>query len=548
MSKKKSDVWLHFSAEKEVKVKCLLCAQVLSVGNKSTFSLLRHLSTKHPTQTIRRQDPAAIVSDNNNNCVSTEETAEAAMPASCVQPRPSIAQYFSKPISAKKKHEIDHQLVTMIVREYHPFSVVEDAEFKKLVFMLNPSYKLPTRKTISSTLVPATYSETVEIVKQRLGRAYAVCLTVDGWTSRAQDSFISVTAHYIVEDNKCSFLASDLLSCVSYTERHTSDNITKKLTEILQEWDLGHKITVIATDNAANMKASLNATAKGMELPVCKLINDVPTRWNSTYEMLKRILLIKDAVISTVAVVKSSALVRDEGLCSIDLLSNEEWLVAQQTMDVMEMFEIVTTTISGEKYVSASTVILYVKQLDKHLRTLNTNELTPFAQKLVKKLLNELSFRFRDLEQNELIAQATILDPRFKKFGFISELSYNTVVKRLYSKVGNTTIQNKENEGDLSAGIEDRAQNSSSESHREGLLWKDFDAEVHMYTRPQDQLASAIVELDKYLAEPILPRKNAQGKNNDPLFWWSQRKHIYLSKAISHNEIAVMHFSHFSTM
>lgn len=100
--------------------------------------------------------------------------------------------------------------------------------------------------------------------------------------------------------------------------------------------------------------------------------------------MLKRILLIKDAVISTVAVVKSSALVRDEGLCSIDLLSNEEWLVAQQTMDVMEMFEIVTTTISGEKYVSASTVILYVKQLDKHLKTLNTNELTPFAQKLVK--------------------------------------------------------------------------------------------------------------------------------------------------------------------
>lgn len=48
-----------------------------------------------------------------------------------------------------------------------------------------------------------------------------------------------------------------------------------------------------------------------------------------------------------------------------------------------------------------------------------------------------------------------------------------------------------------------------------------------MYTRPQDQLASAIVELDKYLAEPILSRKNAQGKNNDPLFWWSQRKHIY---------------------
>lgn len=158
----------------------------------------------------------------------------------------------------------------MIVIEYHPFSIVEDIEFRKLIHLLNPNYIVPTRKTISNSLIPALYYKTFEIVKCRLKRAHAVCLTVDSWTSRAQDSFFSVTAHYIVEDTTRTFLASDLLTCTSYSDRHTSENIQNKLRQILHEWGLTSNVTAIVSDNAANMKAAIRGGvgAIGVVLPI----------------------------------------------------------------------------------------------------------------------------------------------------------------------------------------------------------------------------------------------------------------------------------------
>lgn len=47
----------------------------------------------------------------------------------------------------------------MIVKEYYPFSIVEDIEFIKLVNILNPGYTLPSHKTLSKSLLPILYNE-----------------------------------------------------------------------------------------------------------------------------------------------------------------------------------------------------------------------------------------------------------------------------------------------------------------------------------------------------------------------------------------------------
>ncbi|CAG9827206.1 unnamed protein product [Diabrotica balteata] len=54
-------------------------------------------------------------------------------------------------------------------------------------------------------------------------------------------------------------------------------------------------------------------------------------------------------------------------------------------------------------------------------------------------------------------------------------------------------------------------------------LWKDFDKEVQQHQQPSDPTASAIVEVDTYLEEPILPRKDSSSISQDPLLWWHQR-------------------------
>lgn len=120
----------------------------------------------------------------------------------------------SKPIPIHKSKQLDHQLIKMIVKEYHPFSIVEDQEFRSFISMLCPGYKLPTRKTISTSLLPQIYNQCHESVINKLQTATAICITTDGWTSINNESFEAITAHWI---NKAE-MQSCLLDCIPFSE------------------------------------------------------------------------------------------------------------------------------------------------------------------------------------------------------------------------------------------------------------------------------------------------------------------------------------------
>jgi len=277
-----------------------------------------------------------------------------------------------------KSKMIDQQLVKMIVKEYHPFSVVEDIEFRKLIKMLCPTYVIPSRKTVTQSLMPQMFEMTVECVKDTLRNVEAVCLTTDGWTSRSNQSFISVTAHFIDPKNE-TLVSSVLLGCIDFDEKHTSDNLARFLRNIVDEWNLSNKLTAVITDNAANIKAAirkcnwrwlscfahsinltvqsslkciestlikiknivqyfkksshalakLNEYQKQNGSPVLKLVQDCPTRWNSTYDMINRIITIKDPIIATIAVLGSTEL---------SCISPQEWIILESAKDILIYF------------------------------------------------------------------------------------------------------------------------------------------------------------------------------------------------------------------
>ncbi|CAH1993147.1 unnamed protein product [Acanthoscelides obtectus] len=451
MSSKKSQVWTHFSEETGNKVKCLYCGQLLSVKNKSTSTLIRHIKLKHPTQPMIRhmvadehpvEGGSSAVSQQlpqPREAPSTSSISGTKQPQASTFSRasknPTITSYFHKPLTIiSKQKEIDRQLICMITKEYHPFSIVEDKEFKHLLYLLNPNYKLPTRKTVSKSMIPAIYNETIDLVKRRLDRAFAVCLTTDGWTSRTNDSFYSVTAHYIAETENNILLSSDLLGCIYYRERHTAENISSKLRELIDDWQLTNKVAAIISDNAANIKATiriggwrfwgcfahslnlvtrsglneikevvdkiknissyfkrsshaysqLKASAERMDIPPLKLINDVATRWNSTYDMINRVLQMKNAIISTLSILNTSRR-NEQDESEIDQLDNEEWLIAEQAIKVLDIFYLVTMAISSEKHVSASPIIFYYKQITKHLNSINLDTIMPQIENMIKK-------------------------------------------------------------------------------------------------------------------------------------------------------------------
>lgn len=130
---------------------------------------------------------------------------------------------------------------------------MEDIEFRAFVQLLNSGYRLPSRKTISNSLLPKYYNEVLDQVKDQIRWAKAVCLTTEGWSSSQNESFLAVTAHYIRDGN----LTSCLLQCFKYDEAHTSVNLCTLLKEVTTNWTISDKVACVITDNANNMKGAI---------------------------------------------------------------------------------------------------------------------------------------------------------------------------------------------------------------------------------------------------------------------------------------------------
>lgn len=386
-------------------------------------------TTTTPTPTTSSNEPENIcsvlpsTSTGTSHAISSNESRP---DFSCVtNVQTNIGTYLTKRVNAGQKRKFDRSLLCLFTNDYQPFSVVEDTGFRKFVSVLNPAYSLPDRKTISNTLIPAAFEECKTGVKNQLKDVDSFCLTTDCWSSSAQESYLALTAHFITND--FSF-ESVLLDCCLMEGSHTSLALASKITEILTNFDvLLDKVTIIVSDNAQNIKSAITNNLKlkhfgcyahtlnlivtdaiekthsiqpiinkvktlvkhfkrsnqdleklikyqrdsGAKTPK-RLILDVPTRWNSTFYMLERVIELQEAIRSTLALIDKE----------ITPLTIDEWKICTDLCKVLKPYEDVTCKLSGEKYVSGSHIIFL------------TTGLTDVNQKLLKKPLHRTALEF----------------------------------------------------------------------------------------------------------------------------------------------------------
>jgi len=106
--------------------------------------------------------------------------------------------------------------------------------------MLNPSFTLPSRQSISKEHIPALYEKCMREMKELvLKEAEHICLTTDCWTSRNNESFMAITIHF-VDSN--FLLRSVLISCSAFNESHTSNNLSAEIKKTVDEWQLDGKV------------------------------------------------------------------------------------------------------------------------------------------------------------------------------------------------------------------------------------------------------------------------------------------------------------------
>ncbi|KAL3848453.1 hypothetical protein ACJMK2_019310 [Sinanodonta woodiana] len=263
--------------------------------------------------------------------------------------------------------------------------------------------------------------------------------------------------------------------------------------------------------------------------PAHRLIQDVPTRWNSTYYMLERLLEQKRAigVYSQEADIKS--------------LTANQWSLVDKVLNTLKPFEEQTKQASLASS-HAGMIIPGVRLLERYLqRTKNPGD-DAGIQTMRTEIYTDLHARFQHLMTNKTCVVATVLDATYKLRFFDSNEKANArqillevalkEIRTRRSKTARVTsatqCNSEQSDFDVVAADSDMKHGASSVLDD---YWEDFDDQQQEHTAGFDSTtdeAICLKELDAYLAEPIQPRVTPP---LDPIEYWklNQRKYPILA-------------------
>ena len=237
----KSPFWAHFGFEvddngkriDERSVRCRLCNHKVGFSGNTT-NLGQHLQKWHPD---------VLTGAGSSHSKSFQLTLESF----------SGSRVKKMASDSKRAQEITKRIVEFVAKDMRPVALIEGIGFQNLVATLEPSYQIPSRKSIMKAL-HSTYDEVKTRLQTELNGVDSVALTTDHWTSPAVDSYVGLTAHFITQEWN---LQTRVLQTKEVQERHTALNIADDLRAVINEWDLSEKMTGITSDNARNIVAAL---------------------------------------------------------------------------------------------------------------------------------------------------------------------------------------------------------------------------------------------------------------------------------------------------
>ena len=461
------------------------------------------------------------------------------------------------PTSSKRASVITDAVAYFIAKDMQPVSAVECLGFRSMFKVLEPRYEIPSRKTFTQKVLPALYVKVKESVATVVSLAEWYAITTDCWTSCANNSFIGVTFHTISNDWQLQHL---VLENVELPDKHTAENLAASLEDILKQWELDStKLSGATVDNAANIQKAvadilkwkclgcfghtINLCVKAglkqqqiqvalarcsrlvkffrkstvaanlltkkqaaLESPVHKLVKDVETRWNSTYDMVQRIIEQQGPVCATLVELKR-----------LDLLPKEEdFTLLEQLVNVLKPFRDVTIQVQGEQYVTISIIRPLLHHLTENVLQLQETD-SSVIKNMKRDMVSNLGSRYQSLSISNLLDCACFLDPRFKSLPFMSEDNR----KKLHTFVLEEAIDHYES---LNSDTEPAASEEKNEDqlplpkkHKSelGQLLGDMFTNLSQAKQVTSRDKAENV-LQKYLDEPCL------NIDENALKWWEQ--------------------------
>ncbi|XP_075162786.1 E3 SUMO-protein ligase ZBED1-like [Haematobia irritans] len=371
----------------------------------------------------------------------------------------------------------------MIATDIQPFSIVDDIGFREFVKCLDHRYEVPCRAQLQKVHMVNFYSDLKTKLENVLGKVEYCAITTDCWTSRGNEGYITVTCHFLTDNFS---LKSAVLSTRKLLEvtNHSASNIAVSLRAILDEWNIFNKVTYIVTDNASSMikacdilqKKHLPCFAHTVNLLVqdclsegnlkelfakCKkivsyfrsstiayekfkaaqgnekaysLVQEVPTRWNSAYKMIERILLTSDSIAAVLLSTPKAPL----------SLTADEIEILKDVKQLLSLFDTATVQTSSSSTVTISLIIPIVCGLFENLEDLKGKLKTTEGFDTYLLLIGKIRKRLCLYEERTAPRFGTLLDPRFKKEGFRVVSNADQATKGLENEIAGIHNVNKE--------------------------------------------------------------------------------------------------------
>ncbi len=130
-------------------------------------------------------------------------------------------------LSAKRRN-----LLKMIVSTLQPLETTEDSYFKHFIQALNPEFQIPTKAVIHSEVL-SIYNQKVQDLRGILASVDDIVLTCELWSSKAEDSYLTVGCHYI---DPLGNLKSFMLKTTSLFGDESEANIGSQLAAVTEAW------------------------------------------------------------------------------------------------------------------------------------------------------------------------------------------------------------------------------------------------------------------------------------------------------------------------
>lgn len=506
----------------------------------------------------------------NNESSSSSANDNITQPASQDNVIPRKRRRFLAPTSGtetnricdpEKTESIHNALAKLISMNQLPLSFCSSSGFRQFMTVVEPNYKILKEEALKKKL--HYFKSTVENkIQHDLNAVQSVVCTTDCWSSLAQHSYITITAHVL--NNNWSPM-SFTLTTEEMEERHTALNISEKLENVFSKWEIKDKVTTVITDNAKNVvnavqllfctrianisdvtcaahslqlcihkalkedsisetiklssslvghfkhsnlaKQSLLNKQKQLGMPEQSLLQCCKTRWNSIYLMLERVFKNRCPIINVIA---------DRTITSAQMaqkleISEQQWLKIEILVTLLKPFQVITTLLCGEKHSPTSMVRpLLKKLLDNHLKlqVYDDQSIIHFKQTIISDIKERFKLEW-NLENIVSVRQtASFLDPRYKNLDHEPITARESIRSFVIDLLNNTNVHNV------------NIVNTQRElSHQKSAL-------QFLYGDDISETNDLMTEFQNYLAEPQLKF------DLNPFDWWKSREEKYPTIAI----------------